>query len=79
LISTKILFAYKALTGDTFGRKKAELLVVYDSSGKKCYVVEMADLIKGIIERIKHTPSVVDEYFINKIDSIFAKPLINDF
>jgi len=61
----KILTAYKALSGDTLGREKnvAQLFVVNDVNGRKTYVLEIADIMKAILNNIIKNKSAIDDYF----------------
>jgi hypothetical protein len=78
-LATQLLSAYKALSGATFGRTKAELFVVYDSSGYKCYVLDIGDLIKALLVRINKNPADIGRYFIDNVYSALSKPLKNTY
>ena len=63
LLATKILVAYKAITGDTFGRNAAQLLVVNDVATKKTYVLEIADIIRAMLSDVVKNPYSINNYF----------------
>ena len=48
ILATKVITAYKALSGNTYGRLAAQLFVVNDVSRQKTYVLEINDIIKPI-------------------------------
>lgn len=70
----QIITAYKALSGDTFGRTAANLFVVNDVSGKKTYVLEISDIMKAILNNIRLKKSNINNYFSFSFNS--AKDLI---
>lgn len=63
LLATKIIAAYKALSGDVFGRKAAKLFVVNDVYSHKVYVLEIADIINAVLNNLKTNTSTMDKYF----------------
>ena len=67
-LSLRLLSVYKALTGATFQRQKAELLVVNDSGNANIYVVEMADILNAIITKVSQTQGHLDQWFKMNIE-----------
>ena len=63
ILATKIITAYKALSGNTYGRLAAQLFVVNDTGGQKTYVLEINDIIKAILNEMNKNRSAIDNYF----------------
>lgn len=61
--AVKLIAAYKALSGDTFGRKAAQLFIVNDVHGQKTYVLEIYDIINAILNQLKTDKYSLDKYF----------------
>ena len=79
LLATKLLTAYKALSGDTFGRQRAEMFVLYDSAGKKSYVVDIGDIMKALLLQIVKNPQNIDHYFKSNVIATLGRPLKNNY
>lgn len=62
-LATKIITAYKALSGNTFGRSAAQLFIVNDVSTSQVYVLEINDIIRAIMKEVALNSSVLDDYF----------------
>lgn len=63
LLATKIITAYKALSGHTYGRMAAQLFVVNDVASKKTYVLEVNDIIRALLNEISMNQSAIDNFF----------------
>lgn len=61
--SMKILAAYRALTGDTLGRSKAQVFLINDATNKRIHLLEMADIFNYILLEIKVNKTAIDKYF----------------
>lgn len=59
----KILTAYRALTGDTLGRSKAQIFLVNDASKHQVHLLEMVDIFNFILARTKASKTAIDKYF----------------
>lgn len=68
----KIIAAYKAISGDTFGRTAAQLFVIKDTGSKKgkVYVLEISDIVRAILKSLGSF-SPVEKFF----DIDFSKSL----
>ena len=62
-LATQILTAYKALSGNTFGRSAAQLFVVNDVSSQQVYVLEINDIIRAILKNVELNKSAINDYF----------------
>ena len=63
LLATKIITAYKALSGHTFGRLAAQLFIVNDVASQQVYVLEINDIVKAILKETQLSYSSIDRYF----------------
>ena len=63
LKAVQILSAYKAISGDIYGRTAAQLFVVNDVNGKKTYVLEINDIIQAILRNITEKGGKIEKYF----------------
>lgn len=71
LNTIKCILAYKALTGDTYGREAASVFIV--NRGGIIFIADMADMITTILDRIiTGDGSAIDTYF-------YFKGELNDF
>ena len=63
IVALKLLVGYKALSGHTYSENKASLFVVNDISSQRWFVLEISDLINGILRAVQKNKSLIDRYF----------------
>lgn len=63
IVALKLLVGYKALSGHTYSANRASLFVVNDISSQKWFVLEISDLINGVLRAVQKNKSLIDRYF----------------
>ena len=65
ILATKLIMVWKALSGNTFGRKfaTAQLLVLNDTKGKQIYVIEIADILKVVCDKQNLKDGAISRFF----------------
>lgn len=76
--SFRIIAAYKALSGDTFGRSAAQLFIINDVHSAQIYVLEINDIIQAICNNLTENQTAINRYFYFAADIANLKNMILD-